>query len=236
MIGELRVLVVDDEELARRGLRVRLATMPRITVVAEVAAAADLHDAVVRHRPDVMLLDIDLAGVDAFATLRNLPTPMRPSVIFVTAHANRALEAFGVEAIDYLLKPVDDARLRASLERARTRGLGGHLPPRLLVRDGFHTHLVDVACIDWIQSAGDYVRVHAGPVSHLHQSSLSALEHELSPAGFCRIHREVIVNLARIASVEPITNGDQMVRLTNGARLRVSRSRRQSFLRAVGAR
>ncbi|MBK7595941.1 MAG: response regulator transcription factor [Gemmatimonadetes bacterium] len=231
MTTPLRVIIVDDEATARRGLRLRLARLVNVTVVAEAANAIAAASAIAAQRPDLVFLDIEMPGVDGFHMLDSLPVGTRPLVVFVTAHEDRAIDAFSLDALDYLLKPVDDERLLRAVTRARAR-IGddsGATVSRVLVRDRGTTIAIDVDEIEWIQSAGDYVRLYCGRRSLLHLASMSGLESALPPERFFRIHREAIINLSRVRSVEPLTNGDQTVVLTTGARLRLSRTRRAAF-------
>jgi two-component system LytT family response regulator len=232
----MRVVIVDDEALARRGIRARLARWPDITILAEAHDATSGMDAVLTHRPDVVFLDIAMPGADGFALLNGLPADVRPLSIFVTAHEDRALEAIEVQALDYVLKPIDDARFLRALERARARLLerGPGSPGRLLVRDRGEVHVLESDAIDWIQSEGDYVRIYAGRRTYLHLASMRALEAELSARDFVRVHRSAIVNVTRVRSLAPLTNGDYTLVLSTGVRLRLSRTRRVAFMMRFG--
>lgn len=222
----MRVLIVDDEELARRGIAARLAAWPSVVVTGEAADAASGIEAILAQHPDVVFLDIAMPGVDGFAMLAKIPAEHRPLVILVTAHDNRALDAIEVEALDYVLKPLDDVRFARAVERARTRLAERGQPTALLIRDRGRLVVLEPDAIDWVQSEGDYVRIFSGRDVYLHPASLKAFAGQLPARQFIRIHRTAIINVARIASLTPLRNGDYRVLLSTGARLRLSRTRR----------
>jgi two-component system LytT family response regulator len=233
----IRVVVVDDEPLARRGVRARIARSPRFEVVAEAGTAAAGVRELRRHSPDVLFLDIEMPGADGFALLERIPPATRPIVVFVTAHADRAVRAFDAEAFDYVLKPIDDTRFARTLHRVEARHAERETGrvDRLIVRDRGRVVALEPASIDWVAGDGDYVRVHAGPSSYLHHSTLKSIADAL-PANFLRVHRSAIVNVERIRDLEPLSNGDYSVRLTSGARLRLSRTYRDALARRLGAK
>ena len=238
----IRVVIADDEPLARRGTRACLASERDIEVIAECETGEDAVEAIRTHRPDLVILDIEMPGGNGFQVLEALPAGEMPVVVFITAHDRHALEAFETHAIDYLLKPVDPARFKIALERARAavlykeredwpRRLAALLedvkaPPRyrtrLLVRATGRILLVPVVQLDWIEAAGNYARLHRGKTIHLIRETLSNLEQELDPAMFCRIHRSTIVNLERIREILPEGRGDQVLILHDGTRLDLS--------------
>lgn len=231
----IRAAIIDDEPLARRGIKVRLARWPQFEVVAE---AGDVHRGmreIERAHPDIVFLDIEMPEGDGFSLIHRLARRQRPLIVFVTAHDHHALAAFGAEAFDYLLKPIDDARFDRTAER-----IIGRLAPddatveRLVIRDQGLTIALDPTTVDWVKSDGDYVRIVAGRESYLHHATLSSLEARLPPQRFMRIHRTTIVNIARIRSLEPLTNGDALVRLSTGAKLRLSRTYRSQVIARMG--
>jgi two-component system LytT family response regulator len=248
----LRVLIADDEPLARQALRLLLADDGEVAVVGE-CSGADGAAAVERTRPEILFLDIRMPEVDGFDLLEQIGIERAPVVVFVTAHADHALRAFEVHAIDYVLKPVGDARFAAALARAkalaRMRRAGDRADPRLgallrehsratrriLVRDRDRTRVIDAATIDWIEAADYYAEIHVGSETHLLRETLTELEQRLDPARFFRVHRSAIVNLERVREIRPLLHGDRELLLAGGARVRLSRTRREEFERAFSA-
>jgi two-component system LytT family response regulator len=242
-MAALRVIVADDEPLARRLVRDLIAHQRDMEVIAECADGDELAGALERQAADVLLLDVRMPGRDVFDVLddraRRSPASM-PAVIFTTAYQRYAVRAFELNAADYLVKPLSAERFTRALERARlriadrasaaaavarvARDLGGR-PDRLLVPERGRMVPVEVEAIDWIQAEGDYARVHAGVKSYLVARSLSEIERRLDPARFTRIHRSAIVNRARIREVVPEGSSRHTVVLANGTRLVLSRGR-----------
>jgi len=245
----IRTVVVDDEPLARQGVRELLAREPDVTVVAECGGGEDAIAAVERERPDLLLLDIQMPGADGFEVLARLGSP-RPVVVFVTAHDAFALEAFEAHAIDYLLKPVEPHRFHQAIERARAQIAHDHgaqaagrleallaslprqrrYPARLTVRDGPRVTFVPVDDIDWIEAAGNYARLHVGDTRHLLRQTMTALEQLLDPDRFVRIHRSSIVNVDRIREIQPWFKGDYLVLLADGTKLSLTRKYRDRLI------
>ncbi len=246
----MKLLIVDDEPLAREGLRRELSRLPGITVVGECGTRADAVDVIVERRPDVVLLDIQLGRGTAFEIIEEIGVDAMPLVIFVTAYDRHALKAFEVHAVDYLLKPVDPARLRDALDRAaeqaaqkREGATASRLeallesfgsaagaaapaarPARLVVRDGERLMFVDINRIEWIESAGNQVRVHAGARSYLMRVTMDRLEQRLSGRGdFIRVRRSALVNVRAVATLERYAKGMYTLRLTSGATVTSSR-------------
>ncbi|HEY8551091.1 MAG TPA: LytTR family DNA-binding domain-containing protein [Vicinamibacterales bacterium] len=235
----LRVIVVDDEQLARQVLREYLSAMPDVTVVAECANGFEAVKAITENAPDLVLLDVQMPKLDGFEVLEL--AGRRTPVVFVTAYDEFAVRAFDVHAVDYLLKPVSPERLAEAVERARERlgrtpepvppglareGRGARTEPvdRILVRDGSKVHIIDVDDLDFVQARDDYVGFHAGGREYLKEQPLGDVESQLDPRHFVRIHRSFIVNLDRVARVEPLTRDSRIVILKDGRRLPVSRS------------
>jgi two-component system LytT family response regulator len=247
----LRVLIVDDEPLARRLVRHLLEDDPEVTVVG-ACSGADAVTTVASTRPDIMFLDVQMPEVDGFGVLDDIGVDRAPIVVFVTAYSDHALRAFEVHAIDYLLKPIDDARFTAALDhakqqaRARRRGeiderLGALMrerppyPRGFLVRTRDKTLVVATYDIDWIEAADYYVSIHVGGASHLLRETMSELERRLDPERFFRVHRSAIVNVDRVREIHPLFRGDCELALSDGTRVRLSRTRRGEFERLFSA-
>ena len=234
----LRVLIVDDEELARRGLRRDLAREPGIEVVGECPDGFEAVRASTELGPDLILLDIQMPRLDGFEVLELLDPAI--AVIFVTAHDEHAVRAFRVNAVDYLLKPVDPDRLRQAVARARERRRRREPMPvaaltaaaraaraplaRVLVKDGSRVHVIPVETIDYVEAQDDYIAIHAGGRSHLKAQTIAATEAALDPARFVRIHRSYLLNLDRLARIELIAKDSRIAILADGTRLPLSRA------------
>jgi len=253
--GKLRVLIVDDEELERRGLALRLAKHADVEVVDQCRNALDAIKSIHEHAPDVVFLDIQMPGRSGFDVLAALDMAEPPQVVFVTAHDEHAVRAFQVQALDYLLKPLDDERLEEAMRRVREaraqhdrsdlakrmralllsldERLQGAAPRpedgQLAVRTHGRIRLLRIADIDYVEAEGDYVNIFHGKHSSLMQGTLSDMERRLQEHGFLRIHRSVIVNKARIAELRALDNGEYEVCLSGGTRLKLSRSYRAAL-------
>lgn len=232
----IRALIADDEPLARRGLRSRLARFADVTVVAEASDGVATARAIERERPDVVFLDVDMPLLRGTDLARALDPAGRPQIVFVSAYPEFAVDAFEVSALDYLVKPVAVERLGRTVERLRARlgGTAGGLPATLTVRDGEQVTLLPVAEIDYVQAAGDYMVLHARGETLIHRATLTQLLDELEPAGIVRIHRSTLVARQRVRAVERGDSGDGEVLLQDGTRLRYSRSFRDPLMRALG--
>jgi DNA-binding LytR/AlgR family response regulator len=232
----IRALVVDDVEHARESVRALLDAQPRWQVIGECDSASGMREALVHTPVDVVFLDIRLPDDDGMSLARLLrDAPRSPLVVFTTAFEQYAVDAFEVQAIDYLLKPFDDARFQAALRRAEQalsaasqRGDQRYCQ-RLVIRSIGRVQFVEVAQIDWLEASGNYVEIHAGKESFLHRERMRVLEAQLDPAEFVRIHRSIIVNRAAVAQIRPIAAGDHAVILRGGQRLRLSRTYRSAF-------
>lgn len=247
-----RVVLADDEPLVRERLRTLLAARQDCTLLAECADGASALASIMEQQPDIVLLDVQMPELDGFEVVEALPADVQPAIIFVTAYDEYAVRAFGVNAVDYLLKPVEPARFHDAIDRViarhatRTSGqpnpdLGTLLAEiralrgpgeRLVVRDGYRITFVPVEDIDWIDAAGNYVRVHAAGRTHLLRETMKAVESRLSPDRFVRVHRSAIVNVQRIAQMEPHFHGEYVLTLRDGTKLTSSRSYSQ-HLRAL---
>ncbi|RKH20549.1 DNA-binding response regulator [Corallococcus sp. CA047B] len=252
----MRVLIVDDEPLARQRLKDLLAEAPDMALVGECRNGHEAIAAIGAERPDLVLLDVQMPGPDGFGVLRALPAEHTPAVIFVTAHRDFAVQAFEANALDYLLKPFDRERFRTSLARARDRhravpstldaellarleSLSLRQSPtpyvtRLVAKVGWRMRFLQVEDIDYLTAEGNYVSVHVGKQSHLTRETMSALEEKLDPKQFLRAHRSFIVRLDRIEEVEPLPPGEYAFILRDGTRLTSGRSYRAQVQRALG--
>jgi two-component system, LytTR family, response regulator len=252
MSEPLRVVIVDDEPLARENLRRLLAGEAGVTLVGEAAGAEQAAELIRATRPELVLLDVRIREGNGFEVLDRFEPDERPQVVFVSAHDEHAVRAFSVRAVDYLLKPIERSRLHAALERAREnaavrrqrlaeregRAVAGGAPSgaplaRFVVRSVGRILLVDVADVDWIEAAGNYVRLHHGGRSHLLRETMSHLESRLDPRRFVRIHRSTIVNLDRVRELRHILHGDYAVVLRDETRLTLSRGFREQFTQVL---
>lgn len=235
----LRVLVVDDEPLARQVASEYARAVDGVVVVGECANGYEAVKAVSDVVPDVIVLDVQMPRLSGFDVLELIGAG--PAVVFATAHDEFALKAFDVHAVDYLLKPFSQARMAEALERARQRlasraangadGLRAELRQvrvdRILVRDGHKVHIVPVDSLDYVQAQDDYVMLHAGDRALLKEQPLGSLEGQLDPARFVRIHRSYLINLSRLDRVELEAKDRRVAVLLSGVRLPVSRTGQQ---------
>ena len=239
-VAPIRALVVDDEALARRNLTVLLSRDPDIGSVVECESGLEAIEEVRRSKPDLMFLDVQMPECGGFDVLELLGSDLPPTIIFVTAYDEYALRAFEAGALDYLLKPFDDARFGRALKRAKER-LAHYLPPprraaeRLVVRNQGQVLFLSVCDIDWIEAADYYACVHVGSDTHILRRSLSDLEKDLGDESFIRIHRSIVVNIDRIRGLELQANGEYEVVLKSRVRLRLSRRYRKRLQECMGA-
>jgi two-component system LytT family response regulator len=238
----VRALIVDDEPLARRGVSVRLRKFADVEIVGECADGLSAVEKILELSPDVVFLDVQMPGMDGFEVLRSLPEGNLPSVIFLTAYEQHALRAFEVHALDYLLKPVDDRRFSAAVDRARRlvdatsktrmaerilKMLGRDTEKyasRFVVRTGARIQIVLADDTEWIGAAGDYTELHVHGRSHLLRETMNSLEQKLDPAKFLRIHRSRIVRAASIQELRSIDNREYLIKLSDGSEHRSSRT------------
>jgi two-component system LytT family response regulator len=235
----IRALVVDDEPLARSNVTVLLRRDPDVDLLGECSSGIEALAQIRCMQPDLLFLDVQMPECDGFDVLELLGSATPPAIVFVTAYDQYALRAFEAGALDYLLKPFDDARFRRALDRAKATLAHGTLtrPPissRLILKDRGEVLFVKAADIDWIEAANYYACLHVGARTHVLRRSLIELESELDPAQFCRIHRATIVNLERIRSMELKDDGEYQVVLETGARLRLSRRFRRRLQSRLG--
>lgn len=230
----LRVLIVDDEPLARAGVRARLDGHPDASVIGECGDGASALAFLQSQSPDLLFIDVEMPGLSGLDVLDALTPEQRPLTVLLTAYEQFALRAFELRALDYLLKPVDDERFADALDRARQvlalrRGVGtaAHSPRyvmRFQVRLGHRMQLVPADEIDWIEAQGDYAGLHVGAQMHLLREPLQRLGSRLDPAQFARIHRSTIVRLDRVTEMQALSNRDHLLRLRDGTVLRASRT------------
>lgn len=237
----IQSIIVDDELLARRRIRDRLAHHEDVTVVAECRDGWEAIDAIQRLRPELVFLDIQMPELDGFGVIARIDPSVVPVVVFVSAYDEYALRAFEAHALDYLLKPFDDTRFDATLERARVDidkgralalrdrvrtlkdGMRAQGSDRIAIRSTGRTSFVATRDIQWIQAAGVYVEIQTGDARHLARMTLATLEHTLDPERFVRIHRSTIVAVDAVAELRPEGHGDVAVVLRDGTVLRMSR-------------
>lgn len=260
--GTIRAIIVDDEELARRGIELRLAEHPDIEVVAHCANGREAIAAIAREQPQLMFLDIQMPGMSGFDVVAAIPQESLPIIVFVTAFDQYALNAFEAQALDYLLKPINEGRFQQALQRVRAQieqrtaltqqekllGMLAHTQGTaaldeaslareeldrtqryaeiLPIRDDADTVRVNVASIDWIDAAGDYMCVHAAGRTYVLRETMKSLEAILDPKIFQRVHRSTIVNISRVRRLRPHTNGEYFLTLEDGQEIKLSRSYR----------
>ena len=243
----IRAIIVDDEPLAREGVRLHLNAEADIEIVGEAGTGEEAVGLIETLRPDLLFLDVQMPGLDGFGVLDAVGAPHMPVTIFTTAFDEFALRAFDAHAIDYILKPYDAERFRMAIERARLQLTGrrkasmderldslleelrtrNQYLERLVVRSGGRILILRVSEIDWIEAASNYVRLHAGGKEYLLRETMTALEAKLDPMEFVRIHRSTIVRVDRIRELEPLFQGDYVVVLEDTTRLTSSRGYRE---------
>jgi two-component system, LytTR family, response regulator len=249
MMKKIKILIVDDEPLAREGIRVQLQTDAEVEIVAECANGLEAVSAIREYRPDLVFLDVQMPELGGFDVLEEIGADKMPSVVFVTAYDKYALQAFEVNALDYLLKPFDDDRFLRAFERAKSqiqqqnvRHLNLQLQDlmetlkserkyleRFVIKSAGRIFFLNVAEIDWIESADNYVYLHIGHTSHLVRETISGLESKLDPDKFLRIQRSIIINISRIKELRPLFNGGSTIVLSTGKELASSRRYRHKL-------
>jgi two-component system LytT family response regulator len=241
---KIRTVIVDDEELARDRLQTLLELQPDVEVVGICTDGPSAVEMIDRTQPDLVFLDVQMPGMDGFEVVDNLERTKLPAVVFVTAHDAHALRAFEIHALDFLLKPFDQARFEKALERARghlsqTKGttvLDSRLvslleelheerkySERLIVKSSGRVFFVRTEEIDWVEASGNYVKIHTKSDAHLLRESMKNMEAKLDPKTFVRIHRSAIVNIDHIKELEPWFHGEYIVIMRDGTRLTASR-------------
>lgn len=256
----MRAIIVDDEELARRGIRALLHRAGDVEIVSECGSADEAIRAISAAEPELVYLDIQMQGKTGFDVVAALPNGKCPHVIFITAFDRFAVRAFEIHALDYLLKPINEERFIASLARARAavavardgsmirrfwqmatelRASSGQHPlpsmtDRIPVKTRGRVMIVNVAEIDWVEADGDYVSVHVGAKSWLLRETIATAEARLSLSGFVRIHRSTLVNIYRVRELLPLSKGEFTVVLGDGTELKLSRNYRFALERLLG--
>jgi two-component system LytT family response regulator len=253
-VTKIRTLVVDDEPIARERILSLLEQESDVEVIGQCSDGVQAVSAINQHAPDLVFLDVQMPGTDGFGVIQNIGADRMPTVVFVTAYDEYALKAFEVHALDYLLKPFGRDRFqetlkhaREQLERRRAGDLGRRLLAlvhdlkpeqprleRLVVKSGGRVFFLRTDEIDWIEAAGNYVRLHLGEESHLFRETMNGMEGRLDSRRFVRIHRSRIVNTERIKELQPWFNGEYVVILRNGTRLTLSRGYREKLQEQLG--
>lgn len=242
----LKALIVDDEDLAREGIRLLLQREPDVEVVGEAADGPSASEAIARLSPDVIFMDVRMPGYDGFTVLDQIGERSHARVIFLTAYDQYAVRAFEANALDYLLKPVNSERLASALRRVKSqmasrpdtdaavaepRAAGASDIRRIIVvKDRDRFVVVRTSDVDWFESAANYVELHLNRRSFLVRITMNELQAQLKGTNFVRIHRSTIVNLDRVTEIKPSPHGDFQVHLQNGQVLRLSRAYRDQLL------
>ncbi|MBC7365276.1 MAG: response regulator transcription factor [Undibacterium sp.] len=251
--ARFRAVIIDDEPAARRGVRLMLERDAEIEIVGEAATGGEATELMERAQPDVAFLDVQMPGGDGFEALARINPATAPAVVFVTAYDEHALRAFEVNAVDYLLKPYDDARFGAALQRAKAAArrrredsasdrltqlmsyLQNHSArvaaervetnarDRILVKSSGEIFFLKADEIDWIEAEGDYMKFHVAGRAHLMRETMARLESRLDGKHFIRIHRSTIVNINRVRKLSPSFAGEYAVVLVDGTKLKLSR-------------
>lgn len=233
---EWLVVVADDEPAARRGVRQFLRRFPRFRVAAECRNGADVLRVLDDVQPHVVFLDVQMPGVDGFEVIRRRSPKRMPLIVFLTAYEEFAVRAFGVEALDYLVKPVSEARFAATIDRITRKLRDDRMSadePFLAVQTSRGPMLLRAHEIDWIEAEGNYARLWVGERSHLLRESMNALEERLGAHGFVRAHRGALVRLGAVRKVVRDPSGGTCAVLLSGPCVKISRRRRAAFKRAV---
>jgi two-component system LytT family response regulator len=254
---KIRTLIVDDEPLARRNIRLLLKEDPEIELLGECGSGAEALKVIQKQPPDLLFLDIQMPEMSGFDVLEQIDTERIPAIVFVTAFDQYAIRAFEVHALDYLLKPFNDARFEKALRQAksqieqreinqlskrlvhlledrnasplRERAAASNYISRLMIKTASRVFFLKVDEIDWIEAADYYVKLHVGRKGHLLRETMADMEAKLDPEKFLRIHRSAIVNLDRVKEMHTHFNGEYLVILQDGTELKLSRSRREQL-------
>jgi two-component system, LytTR family, response regulator len=254
---KVRVAIVDDEPLAREGVALSLRSEPDVEIVASCADGTEAVRAIRELSPDLVFLDVRMPGLSGFEVIEEIGVERMPAVIFLTAYEQHALDAFRVNAVDYLLKPLEQTKLAAALARARrdlteqnlvrranelvslldqfgaNGAAGGSRAGRILVRAGANVHILKPDEIIWVEAEGDYVTLHTAEQSYLLGDSLRNMETRLAPHGFRQIHRSCLVSMQRIRKLLANEYGDYQAILDNGTRLKVGRRYKDALFAAL---
>lgn len=250
----MRVVIADDEPLARDKLRLMLTAEPGVSILAECRNGAEILDALNTHKPDLLMLDVQMPELDGFAVLNQVPPESLPIIIFTTAFDRHAVRAFEANALDYLLKPFDQERLHQAVNRARaelvkakdreathrilnflSQNANWQSPSgrRLVIRSGGRVIFLGLDEIDYVEAAANYVKINVGKQSYLLRKGIGEIAEKLDPALFVRIHRSAIVNVRRIKELQPVNSGEYIVVLKDGKELSCSRGYRAGLQELV---
>ena len=251
---KIRTLIVDDEPLARRGIRAQLKEEADIEIIAECGNGRDAVALLEEQKPDLVFLDVQMPELDGFGVIEAIGVERLPTVIFVTAYDKYALRAFEVHALDYLLKPFDPERFTTALQRARAQIEHKHISDlsdrlqdliddlkagpkyaeRIVIKSAGRIFFLGIEEIDYIEAADNYVRLHAGRASHLLRETMSGIEKRLDPARFMRVHRSTIINVRRIKELHALFHGEYEITLLDGTRLTSGRGYRDRLQELFG--
>jgi two-component system, LytTR family, response regulator len=250
----MRVVIADDEPLAREKLRLMLTAEPGVSILAECENGAEILDALNTHKPDLLMLDVQMPELDGFAVLNQVSPDSLPIIIFTTAFDRHAVRAFEANALDYLLKPFDQERLHQAVNRARAELLTANdreathrilnflsqnanwqspSGRRLVIRSGGRVIFLGLDEIDYVEAAANYVKINVGKQSYLLRKGIGEIAEKLDPALFVRIHRSAIVNVRRIKELQPVNSGEYIVVLKDGKELSCSRGYRAGLQELV---
>ena len=250
-INQIKILIVDDEPLARQRIRMLLKGLEHVEIVGECPDGLSAVDSILDLKPDLVFLDVQMPEFDGFDVVHTIGPNRMPVVIFVTAYDQYAVKAFDVHAVDYLLKPFERSRFQIALQKAvreigiRQKRIHGknmralmsslmienRFRDRIIIKSAGQTSVIKTGQIDWIESAGNYVKINTGNESHLLRHTMKQMEIRLNDKLFIRTHRSVIVNLERVREYKPGQYGDYIIILRNGARLPLSRRYKNEFLK-----
>ena len=241
-MDRVRALIVDDEPLARARIRDLLAADAEVEIAGECGDGVEAVEAIRALAPDLVFLDVQMPERGGFDVVAEIGPDRMPVVVFVTAYDDYALKAFEAHALDYILKPFDEARFRGALSRAKTqvhvaraaRGAPPRHLTRLMVKSGDRFVFVKDDEIDWVEADGNYVRLHVGEAEYLLRETIRGLEARLDPERFLRIHRSTIVNLDRVREIHPLFHGEYRVVLADQTKLTLSRGYRDRLSRFEG--
>jgi two-component system, LytTR family, response regulator len=268
MASTIRTLIVDDESRARKGLQARMLEFPSIQIIGECSSGREAVESINTQKPDLVFLDIQMPEMNGFEVLRHIDPGHLPIIVFVTAYDDYAIKAFEYHACDYLLKPVDEERLRQTIRHVsveiKRRNIrlyaekmksmineymmlfdrekeepvpsgepGKEYLHRFMIKTATHITVVPADEVLWIESAGDLVYIHTREKKHIYRKTMTALEDELDPKKFIRIHRSAIVHIEKVKHLQPVSHGDFEVYLENDIRLRLSRTYRWRFQKMI---
>jgi two-component system, LytTR family, response regulator len=254
-MNPIRLLIVDDEPLARAGVRRLLEHDDVIQVIGECEDGAQAVVAILDQQPDAVLLDIKMPEMNGLDVVRTIGVERMPLTVFITAYDEHALRAFELHAVDYLLKPFNDERFAQTIQRIKseihtraaarlsekllnvlqdTQPKGGRYLNRIVVRTDGRTLLLKTVDVEWIEAADYYARIHSGSKAYLLRETMNELEAKLDPEVFFRVHRSAIVNLEKVKEIQPYTRGEHVVIMNGGAKVRLSRGRREKLEERLG--